>query len=177
MSEQFGLLRKSGDQGTTDLFSGERISKASLRIDALGDIDELVSVLGVARCHAQNQLVKETVLKLQRNLFKIAAVCAAGSGEISPDLKEDAGRLIQDLEQQTEQWYQKTPLPKGFVIPGDLPGAAYLHHARTIARRCERKVTALCEKKEIQEMKILTFFNRLSVLIYLLALNESFPRE
>jgi cob(I)alamin adenosyltransferase len=161
------ITTKVGDKGTTFLFSGEEVPKDSPRTEAYGDLDELVSVLGVARCHARRS--KQAILDLQRRLFLVGTELATTprylrllKGRI------DEGELAV-LDQRRERLERRIRMPKGFIIPGGTPAAAHLDHARAIARRLERKVTGLHRRQLVKNKHLLIWLNRLSDYLWLLA--------
>jgi cob(I)alamin adenosyltransferase len=165
MKQTTGLFRKTGDTGTSDLFSGERISKASLRLEALGDLDELGCVLGLARFHAKNRFIKKRILELQNILFLVGSDIAT----TQPSFKIDQHKMAW-IDSQIALIQKRVTLPKGFIVSGEEGSSSYLHLSRAIARRCERRAVALYERKDIKNKFILSFLNRLSVYLYLLVL-------
>lgn len=173
MDSNQGILRKSGDQGITDLFSGESISKSSLRLDVLGDMDELQGLLGIARYQAHKRKTKQAILEIQKDLFTVGAELATSQEKLSTLAKRVDKNFMESLEKKTLSLYEEGALPKNFIIPGDQLSAAQINYARTVARRCERKIVKLFENKEISNERILMWFNRLSVYLYLLSLRES----
>ena len=168
MDKRVNLISKEGDGGISSLYSGERISKSSARLEALGDLDELVGVLGVARAHAQKKRVKEELLDVQRKLFILGSELATTDDklEILPSRVDDF--FIANFEKQVQALQDDTDVKAGFIIPGNSIPAAYINHARTIARRCERRVVSLFENKETVNGNLLIFLNRLSVYLYLM---------
>lgn len=163
------ITTKVGDKGTTFLFSGEEVSKDCARTNAYGDVDELVSVLGVARAHAKKEDVREIIFWLQCELFVVAAELATETDAINL-VKEriDQARLDQ-MEVRRESLEKKINMPKGFIIPGGTPVAAFIDHARTIARRCERRAVGLSAEGLIHNPHLLVWVNRLSDFLWLLA--------
>ncbi len=163
------ITTKTGDKGTTRLFSGEEVSKSSLRIDSYGDIDELASVLGVARCHSRKKEIEEDILFIQRELNTVAAELATTPQKISRLPKRLNKDMLNILEEKRESLETKILIPDGFVVPGGSLSSASLDHARTIARRCERKVAALLEQKIFADELVLIWLKRLSDYLYLMA--------
>mgnify|MGYP001563198461 CR=1 FL=1 len=166
------MLRKSGDRGYSDLFSGERISKNSARLEALGDLDELGCVLAVARHHARNPSTKKRILNIQQDLFVLGTELATTDNRKKISSQGVDKPFLVLFEKTIEALYQSTSIPPGFIIPGDSLSAAYLHLARTVARRCERHVVRLYELKQMTNVNILSWLNRLSVYLYLLVIQE-----
>ena len=165
----------TGDKGNTSLFSGERVTKADLRIDAYGDLDELNSMLGVLAVHlAEEELVAE-LQQIQSGLFQGSAWLAT-----SPDsaaigsLREISAEQISFLEKAIDRFDQELPELKTFILPGGHVAAAWAHVARAVCRRCERKVVQLLSKtiegKAAEPyQRLLVFINRLSDYLFVLA--------
>lgn len=161
------ITTKVGDRGNTYLFSGERVSKDSERTHAYGDLDELVSVLGVARAHARR--AGRQIRELQRVLFVVGTELATSAKRVKR-LQEriDAGALA-DFDQKREMLEKRITMPKGFIIPGGTLAGAHLDHARAIARRLERRVVGLSQHKQMHNPDLLVWLNRLSDYLWLLA--------
>ncbi len=167
-----GILRKTGDQGKSDLFSGERISKSSPRLETLGDLDELNAVLGVARAHTQTSSAQNMLMEIQKDLFRVGSEIATTKKSLSKLEQRIDNHALASLETKVQNLYKKTSLPKNFIIPGNTTSGAYLNHARTLVRRVERRAVKLYEQKEITNKFLLAWLNRLSVYLYLLTLQE-----
>jgi len=166
------ITTKKGDRGTSRLFSGEEVPKNSPRLEAYGDIDELVAVLGVARHHAKKDNVKEALLYIQRSLFTVAAELATTKEKINRLPKRVDSFMLEALEERRDNLEATITIPQGFVIPGDSLSAAHIDEARTITRRCERKTVGLFQNKIIDNETMLIWLNRLSDYLYLLARAE-----
>lgn len=174
MSKPTSITTKVGDRGTTFLFSGEEVPKDSLRTMAYGDLDELVSVLGVARCHATRDDVREDILTLQRDLFSVGAELATALDHVGL-LKQRIGPTeLAAFEERRDTLERRVKMPDGFIIPGgsNSLGAAHLDHARTIARRLERRTVRLARTNVIDNPSLLVWLNRLSDYLWLLARHE-----
>lgn len=159
------IYTRTGDNGITSLGNGERVLKTSLRIQAIGTIDELNAVLGVASLALPNNILKDTK-RIQNDLFDIGAdLC----------VPETAPRKNLYLKNNQVKWieeqidlFNQTLLPlSSFVLPGGSEASAYLHLSRTIARRAERDVIALSEKEQINK-EIIMYLNRLSDYLFVL---------
>lgn len=141
-------------------------------MEAIGDVDELISILGLARCYASQNKAKDAILALQRALFAVGAELATAKEKLSR-LQQ---RIDQDAVSRIEALMDSTPAAamgfKGFVLPGSTPLSAYLDHARTVARRCERRAVGLLESGEITNKHLIVWLNRLSDYLYLLARSE-----
>ncbi len=170
------VYTRKGDDGTTQLlFAGkERVSKSSLRVNAYGDCDEAVAVLGVARAEATAEGqddVAEIVLRLQRELFVLGAELATDPSNVSrlepgvslvtAEMSAAHESLIDDLTERFEQ-------PKDFIVPGNSKLGATLDHAARVVRRAERSVDALAASEEVRP-EARAYINRLADLVWVLA--------
>lgn len=169
MKKKIIITTKVGDRGTSRLFSGEVVSKTSARLEAYGDLDELVSLLGMARYHAKSKRIKSEILELQRVLFMVSSELATTIAKLDKLPKRVDEKFLSDFEKKVQSLYEATPIPHGFVIPGSTLSSCFLDQARAIARRAERKVVKLYEEKEISNEKLLVWMNRLSDYLYLMA--------
>ena len=166
------ITTKAGDEGTTRLFSGEEVLKDSPRTVAYGDIDELGSLLGVARAHAQYPGISSALVEIQRSLFTVAAELATTEEQVKKLARRVDNEMVRELDQCREAMEKAVQVPDGFVIPGGTIGAAHIDHARTVARRCERRVVALMRDGHVKNINVLIWFNRLSDYLWLLARHE-----
>lgn len=165
------ITTKVGDHGTTFLFSGEEVSKDCPRTEAYGDLDELVSVLGVARVQSRRAEVRDVILKIQCDLFIAGAEMATGSEHTGQLAKRVDGAMLQAFELQRDELEARIKMPDGFILPGGSGSlaAAQLDQARTIARRVERRAVALARSGLIRNEALLIWLNRLSDYLWLLA--------
>ena len=156
------IYTKTGDDGTTGLFGGQRVPKNSLRIEAYGTIDELNSVLGIALTCDLPPDVREHLTAISSLLFTAGADLAT---PLDPPPKYDIPRLTDGdvawLESLIDCYDAALPPLKNFILPGGTPAAAYLHLARTVCRRAERLAVALSSVESIGEFPV-KFLNRLS---------------
>jgi len=165
------IYTRTGDDGTTALFSGERVPKDHPRVKAYGAIDELNSELGSARSLNPQPAVTETLLKLQALLFKVGADLATPHGTRTVPRVESSD--IDWLEADIDRMDAELPRLTSFVLPGGTPAAARIHVARTICRRTERDARAITI--DIQELGLVgIFLNRLSDHLFVLARWENF---
>jgi cob(I)alamin adenosyltransferase len=161
------IYTRTGDDGTTGLFGGGRVSKSDVRLSAYGAIDELNAVLGFARSAGLPKLCDQILLVLQNQMFDLGAELA------TPDsAKHGAELLTDDLLDQLESWIDTleadlAPL-KTFILPGGTSAAAALHLARCVCRRAERRIVALSETASVRPL-VLKYVNRLSDLLFVLA--------
>lgn len=172
MKKPNSIVTRSGDGGKTRLFSGEEVDKDHPRTRAYGDVDELVSILGVAAASAEHPGVPDLLHTVQRRLFLVGAELAVTPGHVS-DLGEriDASR-VEEIDRWCESLEERIEMPKGFILPGGTIGAAHMDHARTVARRVERGVVGLTRDGEVENAHLTVWLNRLSDLLWLLAREE-----
>ena len=160
------IYTRTGDTGETSLGSGERVSKANLRIEAYGTVDEANAVLGLTRLHTKDMTKLDDMLgRIQNELFDLGAdLCVPDRGQkleyeplrILPRQYERIEREIDDLNAELD------PL-RSFVLPGGHPAAAYLHQARTVCRRAERLIVTLKQVEGEHVSKgAIAYINRLS---------------
>ena len=156
------IYTKTGDAGETGLYTGERVKKSSLRVAVYGTVDELDSVLGLARALAAKEETKQRVLALQEKLPALMAELASLGAEAR--IREED---VQALEQAMDGLEQRLPLLNAFLIPGATPGGAALDHARTVTRRAERLFCRLAEEAPVHDTDR-RYLNRLSDYCFLL---------
>jgi cob(I)alamin adenosyltransferase len=162
------LYTKTGDGGTTGLFGGGRVPKASARVEAYGTVDEANAAIGVARATPLDGGIDVVLARVQEDLFTIGAelACVPGKeGKLGMSLiaAEDIARLEGAIDVADAAC---EPL-KSFVLPGGSPQAAALHVARTVARRAERAVLAMTDAPARAD--VVVYLNRLSDLLFALA--------
>jgi cob(I)alamin adenosyltransferase len=161
------IYTKTGDDGTTGLFGGARVSKAAPVVDAYGSVDELNAAIGMARATKLDPFSEAVLAHVQVDLFSLGAEVACVPGE-EQKLKmpfiefEDAKRLERAIDEAEKDL---APL-KNFILPGGTPQAAALHFARCVARRAER---VLIRVDETEREEVLVYVNRLSDLLFVLA--------
>jgi len=162
------IYTKTGDDGTTGLFGGARVKKASARVEAYGTVDELNAALGVARATGLHELTEVTLARTQVDLFTLGAELACVPGKeakLAMPLvaDEDIARLEHDIDAT-----ELTLMPlQTFILPGGSAQAAAIHLARTVCRRAERAVLALDDAPVRPALVI--YLNRLSDLLFVLA--------
>ncbi|MBK8172069.1 MAG: cob(I)yrinic acid a,c-diamide adenosyltransferase [Sandaracinaceae bacterium] len=164
------IYTKVGDAGKTGLFGENHVSKASVRVAAYGNVDELNSVIGLCRTTKIDDGNDALLQSLQSALFNVGAELST-----SPKYEKDIGvPLVSDadveiIEHAIDRAESELEPLKTFVLPGGTPGAAHLHLARTTCRRAERSVVALVEAGEPVRGEVLRYLNRLSDLLFVLA--------
>lgn len=166
------IYTRKGDDGTTSLWYGGRISKSHLRTNAYGTLDEAVSQLGVARATATgNQRVTESILRLQRELFVAGAELATApqaKERLEPGVSRVTGPMVERLETEIDTYMAEVDLPAKFVLPGGSALSAALDVARAVLRRAERCAVAVAAEEEISP-ELLSYLNRANDLVYAIA--------
>ena len=168
----FHIYTKTGDDGTTGLFGGQRVSKADLRVEAYGNVDELNAVLGVARTHSRTAEFEVILAGLQNTLFTLGSDLATPNASDTQMGKITVPRVtaehVAPLEILIDTWEADLPPLTQFILPGGSPLAASLHHARTVCRRAERGVVALASQETVNP-EVVRYLNRLSDALFVLA--------
>ena len=158
------LYTRTGDDGSTGLFGGDRVSKSHLRLAAYGTLDELNSVVGLLRLHANPACAgTETLQRIQHDLFVLGAILATPPGR-EELLDQRMSRPTWDLaamEADIDRLTALAPPMTAFVLPGGTPGAAHGHLARTVCRRAEREAVALSREEPV-DPAVVRYLNRLS---------------
>lgn len=165
------IYTKKGDDGSTGLFYGGRVSKASAGPEAYGTVDEAVSALGVARAQAEPPF-STAILEAQRQLFVVAAELATGV-ESRHKLVDGVSRvtetMISSLEVLIDELEADVGMPTEFVVPGGSTVAAALDVARTVVRRAERRSVAFAAAGGLDGSHVVAYLNRLADYVYMLA--------
>jgi cob(I)alamin adenosyltransferase len=166
------IYTKTGDTGETGVFGGPRVAKDHPRIEAYGTVDELNAVLGLARCEKLPPDVDDLLARIQNELFDVGAELATprpdalGIARVTPEQAAALERAIDHYEAGL------TPL-KQFILPGGARSAAWLHVARTVCRRAERRLVTLARQTagtpEAVSPTLVIYLNRLSDLCFVLA--------
>jgi len=156
------IYTRTGDNGSTGLSNGGRINKDHIRVSAMGDIDELNSVIGMVLALGTESAIQRILMKVQHELFDLG-------GELSlPGYALISEAQVLDLENQLDVLNQAlTPL-KEFILPGGSQSAACCHLARSVCRRAERCLVSLNHQEPISKY-ILQYVNRLSDLLFVVA--------
>lgn len=174
------IYTRTGDDGSTGLLFGGRISKADAVPEACGSVDEAVALIGLARSMSRRADLAEELLGTQRELFVVGADLAANPAErakLEPGVSLVTQEMVENLESWIDRIVADHPLPTSFVVPGANPVAATLDVARTAVRRAERRVVALLEHGADVNDAVLRYLNRLSDLLFVLARVEAGERE
>ena len=162
------IYTKTGDTGTTSLFGGKRVSKADLRIDTYGTVDELNSYIGLVRDQEVNAKRKNILIEIQDRLFTIGSILATEPGNTKvkiPSLIEDDILL---LEKEMDMMEAELSPMKFFVLPGGHQSISFCHVARTVCRRAERLTISL-HSHEVTDPLVIKYLNRLSDYLFMLS--------
>lgn len=162
------IYTKTGDDGTTSLLGGKRVSKGDIRIDTYGTVDELNAYLGLLRDQEVNGGRKGILVEIQNNLFTIGAMLATDPAHNQakiPSLSEDDVAL---LEREMDAMDQDLPTLRFFVLPGGNQSVSVAHIARTVCRRAERLTIALNAHDKVDPLAI-KYLNRLSDYLFILS--------
>jgi cob(I)alamin adenosyltransferase len=162
------IYTKTGDQGTTSLFGGKRVSKGDLRIDTYGTVDELNSWMGLVRDQPVNEKRKDFLTGIQDRIFTLAAILATepGNTKVKGPLLFENDVLV--LEHEIDAMEAQLPAMKSFVFPGGHTSVSFCHVARTVCRKAERLVIQLHDQEPV-DLLVLKYLNRLSDYLFVLA--------
>lgn len=156
------IYTRTGDQGTTGLADGSRIDKDSLRVAAMGDVDELNSLIGVILVHDVPTNVRESLTDAQHALFDLG-------GELAiPGSKVIDNNYVVSVEKVLDGFNEHLPPLKEFILPGGGSSAVACHVARSVCRRAERQLVALARNESVND-ETRRYLNRLSDLLFVIA--------
>jgi len=169
------IYTKTGDDGSTGLLYGGRVQKDDLRTEAYGTSDEAVAILGVARAEVGDASLADLILRLQRELFVVGAELATGP-DAWPKLVDGTTKvsasMVDELEALIDDYVARTVMPQEFVVPGETRASAAIDHARSVVRRCKRRVVAMTRDGMLPDGEVLRYLNRLADLLFVLARHE-----
>lgn len=154
------IYTRKGDDGSTSLADGIRVQKDCARMEAIGTVDELNSLIGVLASMEIPRDINDQLLRIQHNLFSI------GAGLATPNTSLLQPDRVTDLEKTIDRLDAMLPPLKSFILPGGTAAAATCHHARAVCRRAERRVITLADQSDIGALH---YLNRLSDLLFILA--------
>ena len=168
------IYTKTGDKGTTALYGGNRVSKASARVESYGNIDELNSFIGLAKSEITDEKVLNQLKKIQFDLFTLGSESATPTDKLT--LANGKSRLtlmiseteIEELENWMDEYETQLEPLQYFILPGGGKSATALHVCRTICRRAERSLVFLNESEEVRP-ELIKYLNRLSDYLFVLA--------
>ena len=167
------IYTRKGDDGTTGLWYGGRVPKASGRPEAYGSVDEAASSLGLCRAAAERGSELYTdILRIQEEMFVAGAELATAPeavGRLEEGVSKVTPGMVERLESDIDKYMERVDLPPKFVIPGGSELSARLDVARTAVRRAERRVSALKDAGELEDDTVLIYLNRASDTVYAMA--------
>ncbi len=164
------IYTKTGDKGTTSLIGGTKVSKAHIRIETYGTVDELNSWIGLVNDQLKHKHSNKILKEIQDRLFTIGSSLACDPEKESkmklPDLNETD---IELLEKEIDRMNEKMPVMKSFILPGGHMAVSSTHVARCVCRRSERLCVTLQDEKMFVEPLVIKYLNRLSDYLFVLA--------
>ncbi len=170
------IYTKTGDSGETSLFGGGRVSKTHLRVEAYGAVDELNSLLGLARALRPSHRGDDWLAEVQNQLFHLGADLATPLHAKADRITRISGGDVEWLESSIDEMSAGLAPLKNFILPGGTAAAATLQAARAVSRRAERRIVALAEEQDIGEF-VLPYVNRLSDWLFTLARYENMQAD
>jgi len=162
------IYTKTGDTGSTSLFGGKRVSKADLRIEAYGTIDELNAHVGLLRDQEVNKKREVILIEIQDRLFTIGSILAVEPGNTKVKVPALLADDISVLEKEIDTMDAQLPPMRSFVLPGGHPSVSVCHITRTVCRRAERLVIALDAVEKV-DVLVIQYLNRLSDFLFMLS--------
>ena len=166
------IYTKGGDDGTTGLLYGGRVSKADPATDAYGATDEAVAAMGLARALLGDVPLAQRILSLQKELFVVGADLATNPSErskLEPGVSLVTASMVEGLETLIDELVDANPLPTEFIVPGANPASAALDVARATIRRAERRTVELQGSGAEVNPEVLRYLNRIADLLFVLA--------
>ena len=160
------IYTKIGDKGSTQLGDGKMVNKDSLRVDAYGSVDEANATIGLSILRT-NIKIKKILKIIQNDLFDLGADLCIPDKKNTQKLKITKDR-VDYIEEKIDNFNKELSSLNSFILPGGSESSTYLHIARTVTRRAERKIVALSKKEKINPITII-YLNRLSDLLFVLA--------
>jgi cob(I)alamin adenosyltransferase len=174
------IYTRTGDDGTTGLLYGGRLTKDDPLADAYGTTDEAVAALGLARALTTDAALADELLRLQRELFVVGADLATNPeqrGRLEAGVSLVTVSMTAELERKIDELVAIRPLPDTFIVPGATPVSAALDVARSVTRRAERRVISLKEAGREENPEVARYLNRLSDLLFVLARSQAGEAE
>jgi len=163
------ISTRTGDEGKTRILSGEKVPKYHPRVEAYGDLDELISFLGASRASFDNPQISQTLYNIQQDIFTLSAEIATDPKKARKLNKRISEESINTLDDLISKFEKEIGGLNAFITPGENLPSSFLDISRTIARRAERKIAKLIDDELVVNKNILIYLNRLSDLLFLLA--------
>lgn len=163
------IYTRQGDQGQTRLLSGDTVEKDDPRVKTYGALDEFQSHLGFARSLIRVKSISSRLNQIQDDIFVASSELASTPNTLSQLKKRIRPEDVKRLETWIDEYTAIYGLPDGFVIPGNASDSAAVHVARSVCRRCERLIVTLKRHHDFGGQVLITYFNRLSDLLFVLA--------
>lgn len=161
-----GIYTKTGDKGTTALYDGNRVSKDDIRVESYGTVDELGTFMGLAKNYVEDKEMYDVIKDIQNKLFTVATNLATeDDAKVKFHIVDDD---ILNLEKIIDKYMGLLNNPTGFIVPGSGKKSAYLHVARTVCRRAERRIISLSGIAIVDPL-VIKYVNRLSDALYAMA--------
>ncbi len=162
------IYTKTGDKGKTSLFGGSKVSKAHLRIESYGTIDELNSYVGLVRDQEVNTKRKDELVEIQDRLFTIGSILATEPGNTKVKVPSLSSTDVGFLESKIDEMEEVLPPMKSFILPGGHQSVSFCHVARCVCRRAERLVIELNDTAPVEPV-VYQYLNRLSDYLFVLS--------
>jgi cob(I)alamin adenosyltransferase len=173
MAKRISITSRRGDDGQTNWSGGSRISKSSVCIQAIGDVDELNSWIGFARSLQTDEAIRSSLLAVQHDLFTVGSHLYGSKAAAGNEMPLTAS--LSRLDQEIQSLEAKLPPIHGFLLPAGPTAGAVLQVARSICRRAERSI-ALVEENTSASQRVLPYINRLSDALFLFARYVNFTQ-
>ena len=165
---QASISTRKGDGGLTRLGGGQQISKADARVEAYGAIDELNTMIGLARTLCEDQEIRAIVRSIQRELFAVGSAISTKPESKKP-IPEITREMVARLDALVERFENEPDILRDWSIPGEFRGSAAFDVARTICRRAERAAVRYVTGGGVVQATVLEYLNRLSDVLWLVA--------
>lgn len=170
------IYTKAGDAGQTGLVGGQRVPKDSLRIEAYGTVDELNAIVGLVRRANQDEkgpdpaktYIDTVLARVQNELFNLGSLLATLPEDLSPKQPRIEERHVEQLEHEIDYMNENLPPLRSFTLPGGGQVSSWLHLARTVCRRCERRLVSLASTEPNTDPLSVKYVNRLSDHLYVM---------
>jgi cob(I)alamin adenosyltransferase len=170
------IYTKAGDRGHTHLVGGQKVPKDSLRIEGYGDIDELNSIIGLVRRanldekgpDAARAHIDHILERVQNELFNLGSLLATLPEDLTPQQPRVEERHVERLEREIDEMNENLPPLRSFTLPGGGQVSSWLHLARTVCRRAERRLVTLASAEPATDELAVKYVNRLSDMLYVM---------